>query len=375
MALLAAAGLFVKSLTNVSRVDLGVKIDRVVTFGISPELNGYSPARSKVFFAQLEEALAAIPGVDGVSASLVAVFSNSSWGSDVVVQGFKHGPDIDANSRMNEVGPGYFRTLGMPLVAGREFTNADAVGSPKVVIVNEAFTKKFNLGRDAIGKFMGANGSDSTDMQIVGVVRDAKYDRVKREAPPIFIIPYRQDSTIGYLHFYVRTSGDPAPIVRAIPGVVRKLDPNLPVESLKTMTQQVKENVYLDRMISILSAGFALLATLLAAVGLYGVLAYSVAQRTREIGVRMALGADGSVVRRMVLRQVGMMTLVGGVIGIIAALGVGRWATSLLFQLEGHDPVVLVTSATVLAIVALAAGYVPALRASRIDPMQALRYE
>jgi predicted permease len=375
MALLAAAGLFVKSLTNVSRVDLGVKIDRVVTFGISPELNGYSPARSKVFFAQLEEALAAIPGVDGVSASLVAVFSNSSWGSDVVVQGFKHGPDIDANSRMNEVGPGYFRTLGVPLVAGREFTNADAVGSPKVVIVNEAFTKKFNLGRDAIGKFMGANGSDSTDMQIVGVVRDAKYDRVKREAPPIFIIPYRQDSTIGYLHFYVRTSGDPAPIVRAIPGVVRKLDPNLPVESLKTMTQQVKENVYLDRMISILSAGFALLATLLAAVGLYGVLAYSVAQRTREIGVRMALGADGSVVRRMVLRQVGMMTLVGGVIGIIAALGVGRWATSLLFQLEGHDPVVLVTSATVLVIVALAAGYVPALRASRIDPMQALRYE
>jgi predicted permease len=375
MALLAAAGLFVKSLTNVSRVDLGVKIDRVVTFGISPELNGYAPARSKPFFARLEEELAAIPSVDGVSAALVPVFAGSSWGSDVAVQGFKRGPDIDANSRFNEVGPGYFRTLGMPIVAGREFTSADALGASKVAIVNEAFVKKFNLGRDAIGKFIGANGGDSTDMQIVGVVRDAKYDRVKRAAPAMFIVPYRQDSTVGSLHFYVKTSGNPTQVLRAIPGVVKKLDPNLPIESLKTMPEQVKENVYLDRMISILSAGFALLATLLAAVGLYGVLAYSVAQRTREIGVRMALGANADAVRAMVLRQVGMMTLVGGAIGIVAALGVGRWATSLLFELQGNDPVVIAASAVMLTIVALAAGYLPALRASRIDPMQALRYE
>ena len=375
MALLAAAGLFVKSLTNVSRVDLGVKVDQVVTFGISPTLNGYSPARSKVFFARLEQELAAIPSVTGVSSALVAVFSNSSWGSDVAVTGFKGGPDIDANSRFNEVGPGYFRTLGIPLVAGREFTSADALGAPKVVIVNEAFTHKFHLGRDAIGKFVGANGRDSTDMQIVGVVADAKYDRVKRAAPAMYIVPYLQDSTAGYLHFYVRTSGNPTQVLRAIPAVVKRIDPNLPVENLKTLPQQVKENVYLDRMISILSAGFALLATLLAAVGLYGVLAYSVAQRTREIGVRMALGADGSRVRTMVLRQVGVMTLVGGIIGVVAALGVGRWAKSLLFELSGYDPTVLVTSAVVLVIVALLAGYIPALRASRVDPMQALRYE
>jgi ABC-type antimicrobial peptide transport system permease subunit len=180
---------------------------------------------------------------------------------------------------------------------------------------------------------------------------------------------------VGDLRFYVRTSGNPTPILRAIPAVVKKLDPNLPVESLKTLPQQVRENVYLDRMISILSAGFALLATLLAAVGLYGVLAYSVAQRTREIGVRMALGADGGTVRIMVLRQVVMMTLVGGVLGIVGALGVGRWATSLLFELKGDDPSVLVVSAIVLTLVALAAGYIPAHRASRIDPMQALRYE
>jgi len=375
MALLAAAGLFVKSLTNVSRVALGLKIDHVVTFGVSPDLNGYPRPRSRVFFARLEQELLAVPGVDAVSEALVPLLGGSSWGSDVSVQGFKRGPDTDANSRMNIVGPSFFKAVGMPLVAGREFTAADGLGSPKVVIVNEAFTKKFNLGHDAIGKYIGVNGRDSLDTQIVGVVKDAKYDRVKREAQAMFIQPYLQDSTIGSLHYYVRTAGDPATVVRAIPGIVKKLDANLPVEGLKTMPQQVRENVYLDRMISILSASFAALATLLAAVGLYGVLAYSVAQRTREIGVRMALGADGSKVRSMVLRQVGMMTLVGGAIGLVAALGVGRWAKSLLFELQGHDPMVLAGSAAVLALVALCAGYMPALRASRIDPMQALRYE
>src|SRR5262249_40340165 len=186
--------------------------------------------------------------------------------------------DTDANSRMNVVGNSFFKSLGMPMVAGREFTQGDGLGSAKVVIVNEAFTKKFALGRDAIGKFIGTNGRDSLDTQIVGVVKDAKYDRVKRDAPPMFILPYRQDSTIGSLHYYVRTAGDPASVLRAVPAIVKKLDGNLPVEGLKTMPQQVRENVYLDRMISILSASFAALATLLAAVGLYGVLAYSVAQ-------------------------------------------------------------------------------------------------
>ena len=257
MALLAAAGLFVKSLTNVSRVDLGLKIDRVVTFGISPELNGYAPARSKPFFARLEEELAAIPGVDGVSSALVPVLSNSSWGSDVAVQGFKRGPDIDANSRFNEVGPGYFRTLGMPVVAGREFSVGDALGSPKVAIVNEAFTRKFNLGRDAIGKFIGANGGDTTNMQIVGVVKDAKYDRVKRNRRRVHrSVPAGQPGRQpAFLRADIRTSA----------GVARgsqhreKLDPNLPVESLKALPQG-EGDVYLDRMISI-STG-PLLATL-----------------------------------------------------------------------------------------------------------------
>src|SRR5206468_7063281 len=181
MALLIAAGLFTKSLFNVSRVDLGLKVDNVVTFGISPALNGYTPQRTADLFARLEEELGAIPGVSGVTASLVGLLAGNNWGNDVSVEGFKAGPDTDTNSRYNEVGPDYFKTLGIPLLAGREFTRADAIGAPKVAIVNEIFAKKFNLGRNAVGKRMGDGGANSPlDIQIVGLAHDAKYSDVKR---------------------------------------------------------------------------------------------------------------------------------------------------------------------------------------------------
>jgi predicted permease len=374
MALLISAGLFVKSLMNVSRVDLGVKVDNVVTFALSPDLNGYDPARSRTFFERVEEELAAVPGVTAVAGSMVPLLAGSNWGSSVSVQGFEKGPDTDAHAYFNRISPGYFRTLGIPLMSGREFTSADAAGAPKVAIVNEAFAKKFNLGRQGVGKRM-SDGPPELDMEIVGIVQNAKYSEVRQEPPPIFFMPYRQDNRIGSLNFYVRTSLDPEQMLHTAPGVVSRIDPNLPLEGLKTMPQQVRENVFMDRLVSTLSAAFALLATVLAAVGLYGVLAYTVSQRTREIGLRMALGADGPRMRTMILKQVAWMTLVGGLIGIVAAYYLGKAAESLLFEIKGHDPAVMGLSVVLLAIVAFGAGYIPASRASRVHPMQALRYE
>ncbi|OLE85345.1 MAG: hypothetical protein AUF76_01035 [Acidobacteria bacterium 13_1_20CM_2_65_9] len=376
MALLISAGLFTKSLFNVSRVELGVKADHVIMFRISPELNGYKPEQSRQLFERVEAELRALPGVSSVSASTVPLLSGSNWGNSVAVEGFKADADTNTDSRFNLIGPGYFETLGITMIAGRDFTRADALGSPKVAIVNEAFAKKFNLGRDAVGKRMGDDGGSSPlTIEIVGLVQNAKYSEVKQEIPPVFVRPYRQDERVGLMSFYVRTLTSPEPVLANIPKVIARLDPNLPVQRLRTLPQQVQENVFLDRFISVLSAAFAALATLLAAIGLYGVLAYTVTQRTREIGLRMALGAAPSRVRAMVLRQVGVMTIVGGVIGLAAAIGLGHLAQSLLFQLQGYDPFVLVAAAVTLTLVALGAGFIPAHRASQVDPMSALRYE
>jgi len=198
---------------------------------------------------------------------------------------------------------------------------------------------------------------------------------VKQEVPPVFVRPYRQDERTRQISFYVRTSAQPESFLANIPKLVARLDANLPVQNLNTLPKQIQENVFVDRFISVLSASFAALATLLAAIGLYGVLAYTVAQRTREIGLRMALGAAPARVRGMVLRQVGIMTIVGGAIGLATAIGAGHLAQSLLFQLQGYDPAVLAASAVTLALVAFGAGFIPAHRASQVEPMSALRYE
>ncbi|MEN3339997.1 MAG: putative transport system permease protein [Acidobacteriota bacterium] len=377
MALLMAAGLFVKSLVNVSRVELGVRVDNVVTFGISPDLSGYDRARAMAFFERTEQELAGMPGVTGVAAASVALLAGNNWGSDVSVEGFKRDPDTDSNARYNQVSAGYFRTLGIPLMAGREFTTSDTATGPRVAIVNEAFTRKFNLGRNAVGKHIGT-GEDKTklDTEIVGVVQNAKYSDVKGTVPPLFFRPYRQaENGVGSMNFYVRAAGDPAPVLRSVPAAIARLDPTLPVEDLKTMPQQIRENIFMDRMISTLAAAFALLATVLAAIGLYGVLAYTVSQRTREIGLRMALGADGARVRGMILRQVGWMILVGGALGLGGAYLLGRGAEALLYELKGYDPAVMASSVLLLTVIAFGAGYIPAYRASCVHPMQALRYE
>ncbi|MDH3222306.1 MAG: ADOP family duplicated permease, partial [Gemmatimonadota bacterium] len=376
MALLVSAGLFIRSLVNVSRVDLGLQSDNVLTFGISPDLNGYDNERSLALFADVERELAALPGVRTVSAALVPLLAGNNWGNNVSVEGFEAGPDTDTNSRYNSVGPNYFSTLGIPLVAGREFTESDVADAPPVVIVNEAFTRKFNLdGRNAVGKYMAFGRTEDLDMQIVGVVQDAKYAQVKDEVPPLFFTPYRQREGTGSLTFYARTDIDPATVMGSVRGMIQALDANLPLEEFKSLDQQVKENVFLDRFISTMAAAFAALATVLASVGLYGVLSFIVAQRTREFGLRMALGADAGRVQKLVMNQLVRMLIVGCVLGIGVALVLGRAAQSLLYGMEGADPLVVVLVTALLAAIAITAGFLPALRASRVDPMEALRYE
>jgi predicted permease len=378
MALLVSAGLFIKSLNNVSRVDLGLNAENVLMFSVSPQLNGYESERTAELFMRIEEDLSAIPGVTAVSADRVGLLSGSSWGNSVSVEGFAWEPGVDAGSRYNQVGPGYFSTLGMPLVAGREFEEMDGDGAPEVAIVNEAFTRKFNLdGAQAVGKFMTNGGQNESDLdiQIVGVIKDAAYSSVKDAVPPVFYLPYRQDRSIGSLTFYVRTGLEPDAVIGQINPLVSALDSDLPVDGLRTLEEQINENVFLDRFISMMSAAFAVLATILAAVGLYGVLAYTVAQRTREIGLRMALGAGQDTVRAMILKQVGRMLVVGGIIGLVAAIALGQAAQSLLFGMEGFDATVVGLVVVVIGLVGFGAGFIPAVRASRVDPMNALRYE
>jgi predicted permease len=375
MMLLVSAGLFTRSLVKVTRIALGLNPEHVVTFAVSPQLNGYQPEQIRQLAVRITDELAALPGAASVTGGLVPLLSGSNWGSSVSVEGFDAGPDTDTNSRYNEVLPGYFSTLGMPVLAGREISAADSVDAQKVAMVNEAFAKKFNLGADPVGRMMATGPNRTLDIRIVGLVKNAKYSDVKDEIPPLYFRPILQNERIGSLTFYVRTAIDPETFLGNIPRTVARVDPNLPVDELRTLPQQIRESFFLDRFISIMSVSFALLATLLAAIGLYGVLAYTVVQRTREIGLRMALGAAPSRVRGMVLGQVSRMTIVGGIVGLSAAWGLSRLAQSMLYNMTGSDPIVLAGSAAALTLVALAAGFVPALKASRVEPMRALRYE
>jgi putative ABC transport system permease protein len=375
MVLVVLAGLFTKSLANISHVDPGLRTDGVVTFAISPQRNGYTSPRSAALFERLEDEIAALSGVTAVASSTTPLFSGDERATSAFVEGFDVGPDTDNDTRYDEIGAGYFRTLGMPLISGREFTRADSGNATKVVIVNERFARKFGLGREAVGKRMSSR-TPVLDLEIVGLVRDAKHSNLTDAAPPIYFVPHRQSNRRpGFMTFYVRTAMDTAGLVAAIRQVVLRLDQNLPIETLRTMDEQMRGAMVPQRLMGVMTGAFAALATLVAAIGLYGVLAYTVAQRTPEIGLRMALGATRARVRWMVLRQVGLITAVGGVLGLASAMLVGRAAQALLFGLGFYDSAVLASSVVVLMLVALAAGFVPANRAARVDPMRALKYE
>lgn len=374
--LLVLAGLLAESLANIGRADLGMRLESLLSFSVAPERNGYDAARSAALFDQLERELAGQAGVTSVASSLVTLLAGSSAVVGVRASGFEPAADARPVAHFNGVSAGFLATLDIPLLAGRDFVTADAGRDrPKVAIVNQQFAEFFRLGPNPVGARIGYGEGSALDIEIVGLAADAKYDNVKQAARPQLFVPRGQLERVGEATFYVRSGSDPERVLAGIREVVRRIDPTLPVMDARTVERQVQENVFLDRFIGSLAGALATLATFLAGVGLYGVLSYIVAQRTREMALRMALGSPPQQLRRLVLRQVIVMAAVGGAIGVAAALPLGTAAGALLYGVNVWDPAVLAVAVLVLGAVVLAAGYIPAWRASRIDPMTALRAE
>jgi predicted permease len=371
LTLLIGAGLFTRSLYNLKNVDTGFRTDHLISFALQPIFNGYSQERMRTLAVQLQDNISHLPGVRAVSFAQLALLSGDNETSTTNVVGYHAKEDEDLSVWQNYVGPGYFATMGIPLLTGRDFTNGDGANAPKVAVVNETFAKYFFGNENPIGRRFKSR--DET-REIVGVVRDGKMADIREKEHRFFYAPYAQ-SVISMTTFYARTSQDPSSITPMLRSAVRNQDPNLPVFNVKTMEKQIDESIFMDRLVAVLSATFGILATLLAALGLYGVMAYMVVRRTREIGIRMALGADRKNVLRLVMKEVILLAGVGIGIAIVASLATGQFIQSQLLGVSGRDPLVMASATLVLALVALFAGFLPAMRATRVDPLQALRYE
>jgi predicted permease len=379
MLLLVLAGLFTRSLANIANVDLGMNLESAVMFSVSPGLNGFKGERRDALHERITESLEGIPGVSSVGQSAMPLFANFAFNGGVDTIGAVDLPNDNSVmvQRHPWISPGFFAALGVPLIAGREFTDADVAAGGEVAVVNQAFLRRFNLGQDVIGTRMQMNmGYGADSVEIVGVVGDAKYASVRADTVAQVYTPRPpRDDAFAATFFYVRGAGDAATLMRAVPAAVGDVIPSLPVNGLETLEHRVSDNVAQDRLIASLSAVFAALATVLAAVGVYAVLSYNIGGRTRELGLRLALGSSPGRLRAMVLRQVGWVAVVGAAVGLVAAFGVGRLASSLLFELSSYDPLVFGGSLAVIALVVLCASYMPARRASKVAPMEALRHE
>jgi predicted permease len=373
---LVAAGLFARSLYNLKKTDVGLRTERLLTFSIAPELNGYNPARSIALFGQLQESLAALPGVEAVSAAEISLFSNSDMGSNVTVEGYTPGEGERMDVSRNTIAPGYFSTLGVPLIAGREFTQQDSSQGQKTVIINESMARHYFGDANPLGRRMkfGA-GKGPLDLEIVGVVKDSKHTNVRSTVKDFVYTPYTQRPKLGEMTFYVRTRQKPETLAATLRQEVAQHDASLPVFSLRTLSEQIDESIFNDRFLALLSAAFGLLAALLAVIGIYGVMSYTVSQRTQEIGIRMALGAQTRDVLKLIVKQGMLLAVIGVGIGITASLALTRLMKSLLYGISATDALTFVSVSVLLALVALVACYVPARRATKVDPMVALRYE
>ncbi len=377
LVLLVAAGLFAGSLRSLASVDLGLKPDRVIGFSIAPDLNGYTTARTAALARSLTESLAALPGVRSVSAAEQPTMTGDDSGTNVTIDGTDPNPNEPNHVTMNWVGPDYFSTLGIPLLSGREIAWRDDLAAPRAAVVNETFVRRFAAGRDPIGtRFRFGRGAlERPVVEVVGVVRNSKGSEVSEPEHPFIYLPYLQDDKLGELTFYVRAERDPAALAASLRAEVRRLDPRLPVFDVRTLSEQIRNSLATQRVITFLSAAFGILAALLAAIGIYGVLAFSIAERRQEIGVRVALGAEPSAVRNLVLREVLRFLAIGAAVGLPAAYALARGVESILFGVRAGDLRVFAAGVAVLFAVSLAAAWPPARRAARTNPMDALRSE
>ncbi len=373
--LLVGAGLFTRSLINLRKLDPGFQISNMVTFSLDASRNGYTPQRIRETYQTVQERLASVPGVQSAALNDIVLLSGDNSSSTIHIDGYQSKQDEDMNPHFSSISPGYFSTVGTPLLLGRDFTAADRFGAPNVAIVNESFVKHYFNGESPLGRKFGYHQEGPGDVEIIGVAKDAKYDSLRNDHPRIVYIPYLQQPAPGYISVDVRTAAAPESVMPTLRREIARIDPNLAVWDLKTMETQISESLFAERLTAILCAVFGALATLLASVGLYGVTAFSVARRTREIGIRMALGAGRGNVLGMVLKEVAVMCLIGVGFGIPLAIGLSRYITSQLYGVTPTDSLTLTLAAITMMAVSILAGLIPARRAATVDPTVALRYE
>ncbi|MGE0863598.1 MAG: ABC transporter permease [Vicinamibacterales bacterium] len=372
--LLFGAGLFVRSLQNLQTTDTGIALDNLVTFRLNPALSGYENQQGVNFYRELLDRLNSSPGVKSAGTASVAILAGDEWDSTMSVEGHAAKEGEDMQAFMNSLSPGYFQTMGIPFLEGRDFTRVDAKEDATVAIVNQKFARHFFGDKSAVGRHVGFGSGPETKLsiEIVGVVADSLYEGpregVRRQ---VFIPSWGR----GGVTFYMRTTEASSAAFNLVRNEVKRLDAGMPVFDMKTLQGQLDETLLSDRLIAMLSAGFGMLATLLASIGLYGVMAFIVARRKKELGLRLALGAEPSSVIWLVMKEVLLLLTIGLVVGIPVAIALGRYVSSQLFGIEPNDPWIAVSTVALLTVISAAAGLIPARRASQIDPILALRYE
>jgi predicted permease len=371
--LLAGAGLLLRSLHNLKSIQIGFQSENVAVATLNPGANRYSVERAHALFENLIDRAETIPGVRAASAAMVSPLSGQLWMYSVDVPGYVKSPQEVPMTYVNAIGPGFFATIGAQLVSGREFTRRDREGAPNVAVVNEEMAKKFWPGRDPIGqRFKSAAGNK--EVEVVGVVRDSIYRELREPRQTILYVPLLQGNfKTATLH--LRTSGDSTPVFTELRARARSIDKDVPLYGMRTMETQIAGTLSPERMLASVSTILGVLAIILAMVGLYSILANAVAQRTREIGIRMALGAEQRQVIGMVLRDTLKMVAIGVAVGIPVSLAASRWITSYLYGIKRQDPITYAAIVGLLALAGLTAAYVPSRRASKVDPMVVLRYD